>query len=252
MDVDVTDLKAFYASRLGKIASRLIGIRIRQFWPNLNGDRVVGLGYATPFLLPFRGEAERCLAFMPAPQGIARWPAEEPNAAAMVNTDSLPLDGGAVDRVLAIHCLEHSDNAHETLREAWRVLAPGGRLLAIVPSRAGLWARAESTPFGHGRPFSRAQLTSLLHAAMFEPIGISRALALPPTSRRVLVHSGSSWERIGSRMWPRFSGVLVVEATKLVRQRIETTVRKPRQARVLSPALAPAAGLRPRSRAGSY
>lgn len=252
MDVDVIDLKAFYGSRLGKIAARLIAVRVRQIWPNLSGDRIVGLGYAPPFLLPLAAEAERCLAFMPAPQGIARWPADAPNAAAMVDTDCLPLDGGTIDRVLAVHCLEHSDNAHATLREAWRVLAPGGRLLVIVPSRAGLWARTESTPFGHGRPFSSAQLTSLLHAAMFEPVSISRALALPPTSRRLLVHTGSSWERIGSRMWPRFSGVLVVEATKLVRQRIETTVRQPRTARVLSPALAPVSGMRPQSRAEDY
>ncbi len=247
MDIDVIDLKAFYADRLGRIAHRLILARIRRAWPNLDGSRLVGLGYATPYLATFAAETERCLAFMPAPQGIMQWPHEAPNAAALVDTEMLPLDGGAVDRVLVVHCLEHADSPHETLREVWRALAPGGRLIAVVPSRAGLWTRTEHTPFGHGRPFSRAQVTKLLRDSMFEPIGLTRALALPPTRNRLVVHNGASWERVGTVLWPRFSGVLVVEATKLIRQRV-VPVRQPRRQRVLAPALAPAAGLRPRVR----
>lgn len=247
MDVDVIDLKAFYASRLGRIAARLISLRIRELWPKLESERLVGIGYATPFLAGLGERAERALAFMPAPLGIVAWQHGRGNAAALVRTDMLPLDGGAVDRVLAVHCLEHADSAHETLREIWRVLSPGGRLLAIVPSRAGLWARTEFTPFGHGRPFSRAQLTALLRSAMFEPVAMTRALALPPTQRRLFVHTGTSWERIGSWAWPRFSGVLMVEAAKLVRQTIDVKA-KPVRSRVLSPALVPTQGLRPRDR----
>ena len=55
------------------------------------------------------------------------------------------------------------------LREVWRVLAAGGRLLAVVPNRRGVWARIDTTPFGHGRPYSRSQITAsaardLVHA----------------------------------------------------------------------------------------
>lgn len=249
MNLDVIDLKAFYATRLGRIAARLIQQRVRECWPKLDGrERLLGLGYATPFLAELGATAERTIAFMPAPQGIVPWQNGQGNAAALIRTDMLPLEGGSVDRVLAVHCLEHADNAHETLREVWRVLSPGGRLLAIVPSRAGLWARTEFTPFGHGRPFSRAQLTSLLRESMFEPVKLTRALALPPTQRSLFVHTGTGWERVGERFWPRFSGVLVVEAAKLVRQQIELSIRQPRARRVLSPALVPSANLRPRTR----
>lgn len=249
MYLDVIDLKAFYTDRLGGIARRLIANRIRQKWPHIRAERLLGIGYAAPYLTQFAETAERCLAFMPAAQGVVSWPTDASNAAALVCDDMLPLDGGAMDRVLVIHCLEHCENPHDTLREVWRVLAPNGRVLIVVPSRAGLWARTEHTPFGHGRPFSRGQLTQLLRETQFAPVSCSRTLAMPPTASRLLVHNGGNWERIGSRLWPGFAGALIVEATKLVHQRVEIRSKRRKPRRVLSPALAPTAGLRPRSRA---
>ena len=58
------------------------------------------------------------------------------------------------------------------LAEVWRVLTPGGRLLVVVPNRAGLWARMENTPFGYGRPFSRKQLSRLMRDMQFSPTGL--------------------------------------------------------------------------------
>jgi SAM-dependent methyltransferase len=186
---------------------------------------------------------------MPAAQGVVSWPSDGRNVAALVRDDALPLEGGSIDRVLAIHCLEHADNAEELLREVWRILAPGGRVLIVVPNRTGMWARMERTPFGHGRPFSRTQLAKLLRETMFTPTEWSTALAMPPTRNRVFLRNGNYWERIGSRLWPGFSGVLIVEATKLVQQRVGSRVRKRAPQRVLSPALAPTAGIRPRTQA---
>ena len=41
------------------------------------------------------------------------------------------------------------------------MLAPGGRVVFIVPNRSGLWARRDVTPFGYGRPYSLGQLEAL-------------------------------------------------------------------------------------------
>lgn len=248
MYLDVIDLKAFYTGRLGQVASRLIGTRLRRCWPDEKGLQILGLGYATPFLGQFE-EAERRIAMMPAAQGIVSWPAEGLNAAALIRDDAFPLSGGSIDRVLAVHCLEHAENAAELLREVWRVLAPGGRLIAIVPSRVGLWARAESTPFGHGQPFSRFQLAALLRDTMFSPVTWTRALTVPPIGNRLFLRNGVQWERVGRALWPGLSGVLIVEATKLIHQRVEVRARERRSAPVLSPALAPTSGLRPRTMA---
>ena len=65
------------------------------------------------------------------------------------------------------------------LQEVWRVLAPSGRVIIAVVARDGLWANAESTPFGHGRPYSRRQLAALLREAELEPADVAPDLARP-------------------------------------------------------------------------
>ena len=170
---------------------RLIGTRLRKHWPSLAGERLLGVGYATPYLPALADGAERTIAFMPAAQGVVNWPPEGPNAAALVADDALPLPDAMIDRVLVIHSLEMSESPREQLREIWRVLAPGGRMILVVPNRRGIWAWAEKTPFGYGRPFTRGQLTALLRDTMFSPLGWSEALAAPPIRHRPWLRSGA-------------------------------------------------------------
>lgn len=240
---DVIDLGSFYAERLGGIAHAIIAARLAALWPNIQGDRVLGIGYASPYLEQLSAGAERVLAFMPAAQGVVNWSAEGGNLAALVHEDMLPLTDGSIDRILAIHCLETTANARDLLRELWRVLVPGGRLIIAVPNRRGIWARVERTPFGYGRPFSRGQITSLLRETQFSEVAWSGALFMPPTTKRLLIGSARGWDRIGSLLWPAFPGVLIVEAKKLVYQGIPAR-RSSRRLPVLAPALIPAGSRR--------
>ncbi len=237
MYVDVVDLRAFYAERLGLVARRLIGTHIKAFWPDARATSVLGIGYATPYLSLFP-DAERVLAFMPAPQGVVNWPAQGPSAVALILDDMLPLPDASIDRVLAVHSLEMTQNVHDLLREIWRVLAPGGRLIAVVPNRRGIWARVESTPFGYGSPFSRGQLNALFRDTLFSPLGWADALSMPPINRRMLYRTGAAWERFGAALWPGFAGVIIVEATKQVYQGVPARAKERR--RRLAPALRPA------------
>jgi SAM-dependent methyltransferase len=240
--MDVVDLRNFYAQRLGVVARRFIGQGIRARWPDARGLRVLGVGYATPYLGLFRDEAERCLALMPAPQGVVRWPSTRPALAALVEEDELPLTDAAVDRVLLVHALEMSTDPAELLREAWRVLAAGGRLLAVVPNRRGVWARLDTTPFGHGRPYSRSQITHLLRDTWFTPTGWGEALYVPPIPRGWFLRSAVAWERTGATLSAPFAGVHIVEATKQVYRAIPARREKRRLVQVLKPVLAPSPG----------
>jgi SAM-dependent methyltransferase len=240
MQLDVVDLRAFYDDRLGRIARRLIAMRLKALWPAVPGERVVGIGYATPYLRDVGRQAERILAFMPAAQGVVNWPAEGPNAVALVADDCLPLPDSSVDRVLAVHALEAAVSAADVLHEIWRVLAPGGRLIVVVPNRSGIWARVEATPFGCGRPFGRMQLTALLRDALFSPMNWTEALAVPPFRWRSLLGSGASWERAGRALWPAFAGVIIVEATKQLYQGVPArAVKRAKVSMALRPALIP-------------
>jgi hypothetical protein len=57
MSNDVADLRAFYAQRLGIVARRFVSRGIRARFGNTRGMRVLGLGYAIPYLGMFREEA---------------------------------------------------------------------------------------------------------------------------------------------------------------------------------------------------
>jgi SAM-dependent methyltransferase len=240
--MDVVDLRNFYSQQLGVVARRFIGHGIRARWQDTRAMRVLGVGYATPYLGLFRAEAERCLALMPATQGVIRWPSARAALTALVEEDELPLTDSAVDRVLLVHALEMSADPVELLRETWRVLAAGGRLLVVVPNRRGVWARVDTTPFGHGRPYSRAQITQLLRDAWFTPTGWDEALYVPPISINWFLRSAIAWERTGATLSAPFAGVHIVEATKQVYRAIPARREKRRLVPSLKPVLAPSPG----------
>ena len=211
---DVVDLRDFYETQLGAMARRMIRRGIRAMWPDVKGQRVLGLGYATPYLRQFLTEAERTLAFMPASKGVLHWPSEGRGLTALVDETEIPLPDLSLDRVLLVHGLESSEYQSDMLREAWRVLTGEGRLLIVAPNRSGIWARLERTPLGWGQPYSAAQLSRLLRDNMFTPTRSNRALYIPPLRTRALLRSAPAWERIGSRWFPTFGGVVLVEAGK--------------------------------------
>src|SRR5215216_4992500 len=198
MASDVVDLRDFYRGPLGQVARRMIRRAIQRVWPDLRGMRLLGLGYATPFLSALAGETERTVALMPASLGVLAWPADGRN------------------RVVLVHALETSDETRAMLKEIWRVLAGGGRILIVTPNRRGIWARLDRTPFGSGRPYTMSQLSQLLRDEQFTPVGSDTALFIPPATSRVMLRSAAAWERAGRRWFPTFAGVLLVEATKQI------------------------------------
>ncbi|MCY6383546.1 class I SAM-dependent methyltransferase [Hoeflea prorocentri] len=237
MHTDIVDLRQFYHTRLGKLAEDAIAMALSSLWAKLPGERLMGLGYAVPYLDRFRADAERAFAFMPAGQGAINWPTLEVSATALVFDEELPLADASVDRILMIHALEYAENPRETLMEAWRVLAPGGRLVIVVPNRRGMWARLDHTPFGSGTPYSRNQITGLLRDASFTPGAFAEALFFPPSRHKAIQSMARTTERLGRRYWPLFSGLVVVEAQKRLYQGLPVAERASR--RVFVPVLAP-------------
>jgi SAM-dependent methyltransferase len=211
---DVVDLSAFYGTPLGQTARQAIGVQLREIWPDMQGRQLLGLGYATPYLAPFRTDAARSIAAMPAGQGALPWPDGARGLTLLADETSLPLADLTIDRLLLIHGLEFGQPPNEMLREIWRVLADDGRLLIVVPARRGMWSRSDRTPFGQGQPYSMSQLTRLLRDNLFTPTATGRALYLPPVGSPTLLRAGPAWERLGRRWFPRFAGVLLVEAGK--------------------------------------
>jgi len=213
----IEDLRTFYGEPTGTLVRRLLAKRLEDAWGEANGCDVLGIGYATPWLDAFVG-ARRVIAAMPSGQGVELWPSAGRNRTLLVDDKRLPFAAGAFDRVLLVHALEEADDPTLLLTEAVRALAPAGRIILAAAARGGMWARAEATPFGHGRPFTRGQLERLVRGAGLEPTAWSQTLYVPPWTP--LLGLADGFEQVGRHIAPGFAGVILLEATRQAYARI--------------------------------
>lgn len=213
---DVIALKEFYNSPLGRITSRAVGECIKTLWPEVKDEHILGIGFTTPYLLSYINTNRYVFACMPAAQGVIHWPLQSPNLSLLADESELPFPDNSMQHVLIIHALENSEHTRQMMAEIWRVLAPGGRMLAVVPNRRGIWARSPQSPFAHGQPFTHWQLRQLITKHSFTPIGISSALFFPPSTRKFILRSSHLIERIGRSFFGGFGGVILMEAEKQI------------------------------------
>jgi SAM-dependent methyltransferase len=210
----VTDFREFYASPLGRVAASLVNRQLASLTTPKPGQTVMGLGYALPYLETSAGILT--LSFMPAQQGVIHWPEGEANRSSLVDELDLPLLESTIDLALVVHSLEHAELPLDTLQEVWRVMAPQGRLVLVVPNRRGLWAASEATPFGHGQPFSASQIAGLLKESKYTITQWRSALYMPPLRNETLLKAATTLDVAGARLATRFAGVTIVEAMKQV------------------------------------
>jgi SAM-dependent methyltransferase len=211
---DITEIKQFYQSPLGRATSGALRQKIKKFWPDLDEgrDTVAGIGYAIPFL---NGAAEaKHFSVMAASLGAGRWPHRAPSRTVVTEDYILPFPEQSLEKLLLVHAVENADYLRELMHEAWRVLKPNGRILMVVPSRSGLWSRADKTPFGHGRPYSMKQMRNFLREAQFTIENHTRALYFFPSHNRLFLAVSHILDVLGEAILPKFGGVILVEASK--------------------------------------
>jgi SAM-dependent methyltransferase len=75
--------------------------------------------------------------------------------------DPLPDRSESVDLLIALDVLEHCADDTSAIREAWRVLRPGGVILLTVPALPSLWSEHDAIN-EHHRRYVRASLARLL------------------------------------------------------------------------------------------
>lgn len=228
----ISDLSNFYTSPLGSKARDTIWRTLIRLWPHAPNERLLGIGFPFPYLKSYQPEAERCFSFTLSKHGALHWPEDYPNATALVDPLFLPLEDQSIDRILVIHALELIDNPHSFLEELWRILAPGGKILFVVPNRKGLWARFDKTPFGSGQPFSKTQLKDLFYETDFSPVNWVETLFMPPFKSTKLIHFSAFWENLGGGLCLPFGGLHVIEVTKHLYRPVQVlaaqTVKRPK------------------------
>lgn len=215
MNISPNEIDEFYNESRGRMVRRLMRVLINDWWPEISGEHVMGYGYPMPFMSLFKKHntlSETILMnrnYAPRP-----WPKPERNFLAVCEDTHLPIETQRMNRILVMHALENSSDPTALLQELWRVLDGNGRMILVVPNRAGVWSRAEHTPFGHGHPYSYTQLKHSLEQAGFTIERYQRALYVPATRSRLMIYSAPLIERMGRRLCKAFGGLLMVEVSK--------------------------------------
>lgn len=134
----------------------------------------------------------RYLAVEPDPDHLARAHAELPEAHMVQGTgEHLPLQDACADAVLFLRSVNHLHDLARGLREAARILKPGGTLLLVDNVTFGLLrtpqqlARAhaiplEQTPFEHFRNVDAPDVVQLLHQELGDSVRIDACHAVHP------------------------------------------------------------------------
>ena len=217
----------------------------------LHGDAVLWLG-PTPNLLD---TAARCLAprrYYAAPHCASLdWAAADGPAAGAetagfcaVAADSgqLPFASRSLDGAVLHHVLESAADQRTALREAVRVLRPGGRLLVMGVNPASLWQLARPrAAFRHLHPVAVVRLYEWLAVLGMERE--EKTTYLNYRSLLPLALRGERWQRAGE--WLReqrlpVGGTYLIAATKvghrLVGQHSVARERAPQPAPLPAPA----------------
>lgn len=104
------------------------------------------------------------------------------------NALSLPFADGSYDAVLALDAFEHFEDDVEAMQEVFRVMRPGGLLIATVPAFMSLWS-PHDVAYHHFRRYRKPQLRGRLEQAGFTTLRMSyssMALFLPVWALRKL------------------------------------------------------------------
>lgn len=217
---DVVQLRQFYSSALGRLVRQYLSKAALAHWSGLQGDLVLGLGYATPVLRSYHDmQAEGALsvlAAMPADQGGVYWPSHQENRTILTDDYRLPFADNVMNRIVLLHELEHVEQEQALLNELWRVLTPGGRMLVLVPNRRRVWAGSPRSPFSYGKPYSVSQLREALCDGLFTHVHTSTTLFFWPTNVRWVQKMAHVCHLIGKLFCPMMGGVIVMEVEKQI------------------------------------
>jgi SAM-dependent methyltransferase len=136
--------------------------------------------------------------------------------------EAMPFESESIDLVVMPHSLEVSEDPHALLREIYRILIPGGRIILTGFNLMSLWGlrfkmqRFGAKTFLPGRQFmSVFQIRDWLHLLSFHvdrgAFGCYGLTFSSPQSRE------DSWiEKAGDRWWPQCGAIFAISATKEV------------------------------------
>jgi len=213
-------LRNWYRQRLGQRLLRAERRELDKVLPNLFGYHLLQVGspvdtlISAASLIPNRVLIESHANDIDESTGATIKPKLHAYAHA------LPIINDSVDVVLLAHTLEFEQDPHQVLREADRVLVPGGHivLLGFNPfSPWGMWhllVSRWSLPPWSGQFRSSRRIRDWLSLLGYD-ISVSHCFFYrPPVRNESIMRRMKIFERLGRRLWPFTGAVYLLVAKK--------------------------------------
>lgn len=145
--------------------------------------------------------------------------------------ETMPLQDGSFDLVLATDVIEHLDDDRVALAELHRVAAPGASLLVTVPAYAWLWGPHDEI-YHHQRRYTLSSLQAAVRASGWTPVVDSyfNSLLLAPAAAVRLaarVRPAKDDRRLDVNLTPRALNRLLLAPMELEATLIRRGVRFP-------------------------
>lgn len=221
MDRSAMSLKRWFESPLGQV---LLDQQRPLIDPVLCEQQVQVLGLISPagglLLDGLNLPAEQKIQLFPGRRNL-NYGLTDGFSPLVADLDAFPLNDNSTDFLVLHHCLEFSSNPHEVLREAVRVLAPGGQLLIVGFNPWSLigirrWLAGitgAGAPWAH-HSLSASRLIDWMQLMSCEAIGVARGFYGLPTQQRRAMRLFSSLDQGLAQISAPASGFYMLHAHK--------------------------------------
>jgi SAM-dependent methyltransferase len=210
-------LQRWYRSPLGALVAEQEAQALRALVEDLFGYHLIQVGEVGPD----DGHLRDCPIRHKAVLSVSGEHAYGASGA-VVEDFRLPLATDSIDAVIYPHVLEFSADPYQMLREADRVLIPGGRLVvcgfnpvSLCGLRRWLPGARKRVPWS-GRFLGHSRLEDWMSLMGLEIERTEVCLFRPPVARAGMLRRFAFLDGYGARWWPMFAGVYLVRAVKRV------------------------------------
>jgi len=206
-------LTQWFESPAGKAVFRAEMAMVRPYLNRLFGYHILQMGCSSSHSLITESRVGHKIIFAPEYDRHSGLP--------VADNEQLPLESESIDVVVVHHALDFTGDSHSLLREATRVLRPGGQMLIIGFNPLSLWGlkkllkiRAE-VPWS-GRFISHRRVADWLKLLELHVEKVDYGLHfLPSRWRKGLAEAGEDDNRVDGLRSP-FGGAYLVISTKQV------------------------------------
>ncbi|MDR2268270.1 MAG: class I SAM-dependent methyltransferase [Holosporaceae bacterium] len=205
---DISSLDVFYETDAGKNMESEMAIHISNSLRR-SDTKILALGFCANFFEQIRVSN----LFYAIPNGYPQvhWPKIRPFKTVVVDEAALPFSPDTLDCIVAVHFMEFSTRNNDFLKEAFRVLKIGGKLMTIAVNGGGI--QLTGSPIVRR---TRNQVKDIVHAVSNESFMVTELLCFGAERcwRHTFEHVANAYEEIFVQLFSFMSSVVMLTAEK--------------------------------------